>query len=79
MTPGGRDGSARVGLTTGPCLRRVQRLEADGVIRGYRAVVDPTAMGSSFEVLIDLSPRPRTRRRWNASNRSWPRPGKSSS
>jgi DNA-binding Lrp family transcriptional regulator len=45
----------RVGLTTGPCLRRVQRLEADGVIRGYRAVIDATAVGRSFEVLIDLT------------------------
>ncbi|MBK3633997.1 Lrp/AsnC family transcriptional regulator [Streptomyces sp. MBT97] len=45
----------RVGLTAGPCLRRVQRLEADGVIRGYRAVVDPAALGRSFEVLVDLS------------------------
>ncbi|MFD5014902.1 Lrp/AsnC family transcriptional regulator [Streptomyces chartreusis] len=44
----------RVGLTTGPCLRRVQRLEADGVIRGYRAVIDPGSVGRSFEVLIDL-------------------------
>jgi len=45
----------RVGLTTGPCLRRVQRLEADGVIRGYRAVIDPASVGRSFEVLIDLT------------------------
>lgn len=45
----------RVGLTTGPCLRRVQRLEADGVICGYRAVIDPTAVGRSFEVLLDVS------------------------
>ncbi|GAB2650099.1 Lrp/AsnC family transcriptional regulator [Kribbella swartbergensis] len=45
----------RVGLTTGPCLRRVQRLEADGVIRGYRAVVDPVAMGRSFEVLLNIT------------------------
>ncbi|WP_101786665.1 Lrp/AsnC family transcriptional regulator [Nonomuraea indica] len=45
----------RVGLTTGPCLRRVQRLEAEGVIRGYRAVIDPGAVGRSFEVLIDLT------------------------
>ena len=45
----------RVGLTTGPCLRRVQRLEADGVIRGYRAVIDPAAVGKSFEVLADLT------------------------
>src|SRR6185437_5615723 len=49
------DLASRVGLTAGPCLRRVQRLEADGVIRGYRAVVDPARMGRSFEVLIDLS------------------------
>jgi DNA-binding Lrp family transcriptional regulator len=45
----------RVGLTTGPCLRRVQRLETDGAIRGYRAVIDPASVGRSFEVLIDLS------------------------
>ncbi|MFD7503743.1 Lrp/AsnC family transcriptional regulator [Streptomyces sp. NPDC001700] len=45
----------RVGLTTGPCLRRVQRLEADGVICGYRAVIDPVAVGRSFEVLLDVS------------------------
>ncbi|MGW7294557.1 Lrp/AsnC family transcriptional regulator [Streptomyces xiamenensis] len=45
----------RIGLTTGPCLRRVQRLEADDVIRGYRAVVDPAALGRSFEVLLDLT------------------------
>ncbi|GAA2272794.1 Lrp/AsnC family transcriptional regulator [Nonomuraea roseoviolacea subsp. roseoviolacea] len=45
----------RVGLTPGPCLRRVQRLEAEGVIRGYRAVVDPAAVGRSFEVLVDLT------------------------
>ncbi|WP_116949790.1 Lrp/AsnC family transcriptional regulator [Jiangella endophytica] len=45
----------RVGLTTGPCLRRVQRLESSGVIRGYRAVVDPAAVGRSFEALIDLT------------------------
>jgi DNA-binding Lrp family transcriptional regulator len=45
----------RVGLTTGPCLRRVQRLEADGVIRGYRAVIDAAAVGRSVEVLIDIS------------------------
>lgn len=49
--------SRRVGLTTGPCLRRVQRLEASGVIRGYRAVLDPAAIGRSFEVLLDLDLR----------------------
>ncbi|WP_309141987.1 Lrp/AsnC family transcriptional regulator [Actinosynnema pretiosum] len=42
----------RVGLTPAPCLRRVQRLERDGVIAGYRAVLDPTAAGRPFEVVV---------------------------
>ena len=44
----------RIGLTPGPCLRRVQRLEAEGVIRGYRAVIDPGAVGQGFEVILDV-------------------------
>ena len=37
--------AARVGLSAPPCLRRVRRLEETGVIRGYHADVDPTALG----------------------------------
>lgn len=48
------DLAARVGLTPGPCLRRVQRLEAEGVIRGYRAEVDPHAVGRGFEVILHV-------------------------
>ncbi|MFE7112013.1 Lrp/AsnC family transcriptional regulator [Streptomyces sp. NPDC057575] len=44
----------RVGLTPPPCLRRVKRLEEAGVIAGYRAVIDPEAMGRGLEVLIDV-------------------------
>ncbi|ANP51484.1 DNA-binding Lrp family transcriptional regulator [Streptomyces griseochromogenes] len=44
----------RVGLTPPPCLRRVKRLEEAGVIAGYRAVVDPGALGRGLEVLIDV-------------------------
>ncbi|KOV68793.1 ArsR family transcriptional regulator [Streptomyces sp. MMG1121] len=44
----------RVGLTPPPCLRRVKRLEEAGVITGYRAVVDPEALGRGLEVLIDV-------------------------
>lgn len=47
--------AGRVGLTPGPCLRRVQRLESEGVIRGYRAVIDPGSVGRAFEVLLDLA------------------------
>lgn len=42
----------RVRLTPAPCLRRVQRLERAGVIRGYHASIDPKAMGRSFEVIV---------------------------
>ncbi|WP_425246238.1 Lrp/AsnC family transcriptional regulator [Streptomyces sp. NEAU-NA10] len=44
----------RVGLTPPPCLRRVKRLEEAGVITGYRAVVDPEALGRGLEVLVDV-------------------------
>lgn len=47
----------RVGLTPSPCLRRVRQLEADGVIRGYRAVIDPAAVGRGFEVLVSVEVR----------------------
>jgi DNA-binding Lrp family transcriptional regulator len=44
--------AAEVGLTPAPCLRRVRRLEAEGVITGYTAVVNAEALGRGFEVLI---------------------------
>ncbi|MFE3903249.1 Lrp/AsnC family transcriptional regulator [Streptomyces sp. NPDC059153] len=44
----------RVGLTPPPCLRRVKRLEESGVISGYRAVIDPAAVGRELEVLVDV-------------------------
>jgi DNA-binding Lrp family transcriptional regulator len=44
----------RVGLTPPPCLRRVKRLEEAGVIAGYRAVIDPAALGRGLEVLVDV-------------------------
>ncbi|MFI5717865.1 Lrp/AsnC family transcriptional regulator [Nocardia sp. NPDC051750] len=44
----------RVGLTPPPCLRRVKRLEESGVISGYRARIDPAAMGRGFEVIVSV-------------------------
>ncbi|OYW08502.1 MAG: AsnC family transcriptional regulator, partial [Rhodospirillales bacterium 12-71-4] len=35
----------RVGLSAPPCLRRVRRLEEQGVIRGYHADLDPQVLG----------------------------------
>jgi DNA-binding Lrp family transcriptional regulator len=42
----------RVSLTVAPCHRRLRELERTGVIRGYRAVIDPAAVGLGFEVLV---------------------------
>jgi len=42
----------RVHLTSAPVSRRVRELERTGVIRGYRAVVDPEALGLGFEALV---------------------------
>jgi DNA-binding Lrp family transcriptional regulator len=44
--------ASRVGLTPAPCLRRVRRLEEDGVIAGYTAVIDQDSIGRGFEVII---------------------------
>jgi DNA-binding Lrp family transcriptional regulator len=48
------DLARRVGLTAAPCLRRVQRMEKTGVIRGYHAEVDPKASGRGFEVIVSI-------------------------
>ncbi|CAG6392086.1 Leucine-responsive regulatory protein [Actinacidiphila cocklensis] len=44
----------RVGLTPPPCLRRVKRLEESGVIAGYRARVNPEAIGRGLEVTVSI-------------------------
>jgi DNA-binding Lrp family transcriptional regulator len=44
-----------VGLTPSPCLRRVKRLEDEGIITGYHASFAPEAVDRGFEVLVDIS------------------------
>lgn len=43
-----------VGLSPSACLRRVQDLERRGVIRGYRALLDPEAMGAGFVAYVTV-------------------------
>ncbi|WP_294324403.1 Lrp/AsnC family transcriptional regulator [uncultured Sphingomonas sp.] len=49
------------GLSKTPCWNRVQAMEEAGVIRGYRADIDPAALGLSViahvQVAIDASQR----------------------
>jgi DNA-binding Lrp family transcriptional regulator len=42
----------RVSLSVAPCHRRLRALERSGAIRGYRAVIDPAAIGLGFQVLV---------------------------
>ncbi len=46
--------SDRIGLSPSACLRRVQELERAGVISGYRAVVNPAAVGIGFVAYLGV-------------------------
>jgi Lrp/AsnC family leucine-responsive transcriptional regulator len=49
----------RVGLSSPAVAERVQRLEREGVIRGYHATVDPAALGYPLSAIIRVRPAPR--------------------
>lgn len=44
----------RVGLSSSACLRRVHELEQVGVIKGYRAVLDPQRIGRGFIAYVTV-------------------------
>ena len=46
--------AARVGLAPSTCLGRVRRLIKDGVLRGFHADVDPTALGITLQAVISV-------------------------
>jgi Lrp/AsnC family transcriptional regulator, leucine-responsive regulatory protein len=48
------DLAAKVGLSPSACLRRVQELERRGIITGYRAVLNPGAMGIGFIAYVTV-------------------------
>jgi Lrp/AsnC family leucine-responsive transcriptional regulator len=46
--------AARVSLTPTPCARRVQQLEAAGLIKGYVAVLDQTLLGLPVNAFVEV-------------------------
>ena len=60
--------AARVGLSPSPCLRRVRQLEDSGVIRGFRAVIDPAAIGRSLRVFAGVRLVGTPARTWSPSS-----------
>lgn len=43
-----------VGLSPSPCWQRVRRLETEGVITGYKAIVDLAKLGAGEIVMIEV-------------------------
>jgi Lrp/AsnC family leucine-responsive transcriptional regulator len=52
-----------VHLSPSPCLRRLKRLESDGTIRGYRAILDRRKIGLGLTALVELKVSGQSRRR----------------
>ncbi len=50
----------RVGLSPSPCLRRLKRLEADGIIKGYMTLVDQNAIGLPVSVFVSVTLKEQT-------------------
>ena len=48
------DLAPQVGLSKTPCQLRLKRLMADGVIRGFRAVVDPVRLGMDHVAFTEV-------------------------
>jgi Lrp/AsnC family leucine-responsive transcriptional regulator len=49
------DLAEKVGLSPTPCQRRVKRLEDEGVIARYAALVSPEAMGMGLQALVEVT------------------------
>ncbi len=44
----------KIGLSPSACLRRVQDLESTGIIKGYRAVLNPEKLGRGFIAYVTV-------------------------
>ena len=45
----------KVGLSPTPCQRRVKRLEEEGVITRYAALIAPAALGYGLQALVEVT------------------------
>jgi Lrp/AsnC family leucine-responsive transcriptional regulator len=48
------DLAERVGLSKSPCQVRLKRLQAQGYIRGFRAVIDPGRLGLDHVAFVEV-------------------------
>jgi len=54
--------AGRVGLTPRPCLERVRRLQAAGIILGYQAVIDLDKLSRPVTVISEIALESQARR-----------------
>jgi len=47
----------RVGLSVNPCWRRIRRMEAQGIIQGRVALVDPAKVGLGLTIFVRVKTR----------------------
>ncbi len=45
----------RIGLSATPCWNRVKRLEDEGIIAGYKAILDWSKLGKQDKAIIDVA------------------------
>lgn len=50
-----QDLADKVNLSPSACLRRVRRLEQDGIIDGYAALLNPIAVGRASNIFIEIT------------------------
>jgi len=55
------DLAERVGLSPTPCARRIKRMEDEGIIERYVAVLNPRALGMRLDVFVNVRLRSSTR------------------
>lgn len=55
----------KVGLSTTPCWRRIQKMEEDGIIKGRVAVLDPAKVNAGVTVFVSV--------KTNEHNETWMR------
>jgi DNA-binding Lrp family transcriptional regulator len=69
------DIAERVGLSSSPCWRRIERLKKAGVIAGQVTLLDHSRLGLAFEVMASVKLQLPTREnleRFEAAVRTWP-------
>lgn len=57
------DIAKKVGLSTTPCWRRIQKMEEDGVIKRRVAIIDPNKVNANVTVFVSI--------RTNAHSNEW--------